>query len=406
MPSIELVSLVGASLLLISVFSSKLASKVGIPSLLFFLLTGWLIGEFGGPELRSPEIAKFIGDFALIFILFTGGLDSHWPNIRPVLWQGLCLSTFGVLITMLLLGSFAWFILGSFSTFSLGVHGITLTQGLLLAAIVSSTDAAAVFSVLRSSHIVLKGKLQPLLELESSSNDPMAVLLTVTLLNYSTGGEAAFLEGGMFLVLQLLIGVGVGYGAGRFMVWLLNWLGLSSAGLYAITSIALVLLTYSGATFMHGNGFLAVYVAGIVAGNREVVHQHYISAFHDSFAWLMQIIMFLTLGMLSVPYRAELSSLASVAVAISLFLMFVARPASVFISLFWAKISFKEKLLVSWVGLRGSVPIVLATFPLAAGIKEAGEIFVLISFIVVMSVLIQGFSLAALARWLGLAEKK
>ena len=406
MPSIELVSLIGASLLLISVFSSKLASKVGIPSLLFFLLTGWLIGEFGGPELRSPEIAKFIGDFALIFILFTGGLDSHWPNIRPVLWQGLCLSTFGVLITMLLLGSFAWFILGSFSTFSLGVHGITLTQGLLLAAIVSSTDAAAVFSVLRSSHIVLKGKLQPLLELESSSNDPMAVLLTVTLLNYSTGGEATFLEGGMFLVLQLLIGVGVGYGAGRFMVWLLNRLGLSSAGLYAIASIALVLLTYSGATFMHGNGFLAVYVAGIVAGNREVIHQHYISAFHDSFAWLMQIIMFLTLGMLSVPYRAELSSLASVAVAISLFLMFVARPVSVFISLFWAKIGFKEKLLVSWVGLRGSVPIVLATFPLAAGIKEAGEIFVLISFIVVMSVLIQGFSLAALARWLGLAEKK
>ncbi|MDX8128634.1 potassium/proton antiporter [Methylomonas sp. LW13] len=406
MPSIELVSLVSASLLLISVFSSKLASKVGIPSLLFFLLTGWLIGEFGGPELHSPEIAKFIGDFALIFILFTGGLDSHWPNIRPVLWQGLCLSTLGVFITMLLLGSFAWFILGSFSTFSLGVHGITLTQGLLLAAIVSSTDAAAVFSVLRSSHIVLKGKLQPLLELESSSNDPMAVLLTVTLLNYATGAESAFLEGGMFLVMQLLIGVAVGYGGGRFMVWLLNHMGLSSAGLYAIASIALVLLTYSGATFMHGNGFLAVYVAGIVAGNREVTHHHYINAFHDSFAWLMQIIMFLTLGMLSVPYRAELSSLASVAVAISLFLMFVARPVSVFISLLWAKISFKEKLLVSWVGLRGSVPIVLATFPLAAGIKEAGEIFVLISFIVVMSVLIQGFSLAALARWLGLAEKK
>ncbi|MGZ0080511.1 potassium/proton antiporter [Methylomonas sp. YC3] len=405
MPSIELVSLVGAGLLLISVFSSKLASKVGIPSLLFFLLTGWLIGELGGPELHSPEIAKFIGDFALIFILFTGGLDSHWPNIRPVLWQGLCLSTLGVFITMLLLGSFTWFILGSFSTFSLGVHGITLTQGLLLAAIVSSTDAAAVFSVLRSSHIVLKGNLQPLLELESSSNDPMAVLLTVTLLNYSTGGESALLEGGMFLVLQLLIGVAVGYGGGRFMVWLLNHMGLSSAGLYAIASIALVLLTYSGATFMHGNGFMAVYVAGIVAGNRDVIHQHYINAFHDSFAWLMQIIMFLTLGMLSVPYRAELSSLASVAVAISLFLMFVARPVSVFISLFWARIGFKEKLLVSWVGLRGSVPIVLATFPLAANINEAGEIFVLISFIVVMSVLIQGFSLAAVARWLGLAEK-
>lgn len=406
MPSIELVCLASAVLLLISVFSSKLATKVGIPSLLFFLLTGWLIGEFGGPELRSPEIAKFVGDFALIFILFTGGLDSHWPNIRPVLWQGLCLSTFGVFITMLLLGSFAWFVLGSFSTFSIGVHGITIAEGLLLAAIVSSTDAAAVFSVLRSSQIALKGKLQPLLELESSSNDPMAVLLTVSILSYVSGGHASWLEGGMFLVLQLAIGICIGYGAGRFMVWLLNHLGLSTPGLYAIASIALVLLTYSSATLLKGNGFLAVYVAGIVAGNREVIHQHYISAFHDSFAWLMQIIMFLTLGMLSVPYRAELSALASVAVVISLFLMFVARPVSVFISLFWAKIGIKEKLLVSWVGLRGSVPIVLATFPLAAGIKEAGEIFVLISFIVVMSVLIQGFSLTAFARWLGLAEKK
>lgn len=406
MPSVELVSLIGACLLLISVFSSKLASKVGIPSLLFFLLTGWLIGEFGGPELRNPEIAKFIGDFALIFILFTGGLDSHWPNIRPVLWQGLCLSTFGVLITMLLLGSFAWFILGSFSTFSLGVHGISLPQGLLLAAIVSSTDAAAVFSVLRSSRITLKGQLQPLLELESSSNDPMAVLLTVSLLNYASGEEASLLQVSSFLAMQLSIGIGTGYCAGRFMVGLVNRLGLSSAGLYAIASIALVLLTYAAATFMHGNGFLAVYVAGIVAGNRTVIHQHYINAFHDSFAWLMQIIMFLTLGMLSVPYRAELSALASVAMAISLFLMFVARPISVFVSLFWAKISFKEKLLVSWVGLRGSVPIVLATFPLAAGVNEAGEIFVLISFIVVMSVLIQGFSLAPVARWLGLAEKR
>lgn len=406
MPSIEFVSLAGAVLLLISIFSSKLANKVGIPSLLFFLLTGWLIGNFGGVMLENTEIAKFIGDFALIFILFAGGYDSHWPNIQPVLWQGLCLSTFGVFITMLLLGSFAWFILGSFSSFSLGIHGITFAEGLLLAAIVSSTDAAAVFSVLRSSRLDLKGKLQPLLELESSSNDPMAVLLTTSLISYIGAGHASWLEGGLFLVMQLTIGVVIGYGAGRGMVWLLNHLGLSSAGLYAIASIALVLLTFSAATFFKGNGFLAVYVAGVVAGNHKVVHQNYIGAFHDSFAWLMQIIMFLTLGMLSVPHSAELSSLASVAVAVSLFLMFVARPLSVFISLSWSKISIKEKLLISWVGLRGSVPIVLATFPLAFGIKEAGEIFVLVSFIVVMSVLIQGFSLAPVARWLGLADKK
>ena len=214
MPSIESVSLAAAILLLISIFSSKLANKVGIPSLLFFLLTGWLIAEFGIFEVKNPDIAKFIRDFALIFILFTGGLDSHWANIRPILWQGLCLSTFGVLITMLLLGSFTWFVLGSFSSFSVGIHGITFSEGLLLAAIVSSTDAAAVFSVLRSSSITLKGQLQPLLELESSSNDPMAVLLTITLLGFAKGsGEASLLLGLLFLVLQLVIGLSIGYAA-------------------------------------------------------------------------------------------------------------------------------------------------------------------------------------------------
>lgn len=403
MPSIELVSLVGAILLLVSIFASKLASKFGIPALLFFLLIGWLMGQFGGVELNNPELAKFIGDFALIFILFTGGIDTHWRQIRPVLWQGLCLSTIGVFITMLLLGAFAWFILGSFSSFSIGVQGLSLSKGLLLAAIVSSTDAAAVFSVLRSSHINLKGNLQPLLELESSSNDPMAVLLTTTILSLLTGENTSFIKSGIFLVLQLAIGVAIGYGAGRLIVWLLNRLTLSAQGLYAVASIALVLLTYSISTFAGGNGFLAVYVAGIVIGNRSLVNQDYVAGFHDGFAWLMQIIMFVTLGMLSVPYRAELSTLAAVAVAISLFLMFVARPISIFASLAWTKIPIREKLLISWIGLRGSVPIVLATFPLAVGIDQAGEIFVIVSFIVVMSVLIQGFSLPSVARKLNLA---
>jgi len=407
MPSIEFISLIGAVLLLISIFSSKLANKVGIPSLLFFLLTGWLIAEFGIFQVNNPNIAKLIGDFALIFILFTGGLDSHWANIRPILWEGLCLSTFGVLITMLLLGCFTWFVLGTFSSFSIGIHGINFAEGLLLAAIVSSTDAAAVFSVFRSSSITLKGQLQSLLELESSSNDPMAVLLTITLISFVNGSaDASLVQGLVYLVLQLMIGLGIGNGAGRFMVLLLNHLNLSSAGLYAIASFALVLLTFSCTSLLNGNGFLAVYVAGLVAGNRKVVHQHYIGAFHDSFAWLMQIVMFLTLGMLSVPYKAELPSLAGVALVISFFLMFVARPVSVFMCLFWTKIEFKQKLLVSWVGLRGSVPIVLATFPLAAGLKEAGEIFMLVSFIVVTSVLLQGFSLPYVAHWLGLVDKK
>lgn len=406
MPPTELICLAGAVLLLVSIFASKLANRVGIPALLFFLMTGWLVGQFGGVELNNPGLAKFIGDLALIFILFTGGLDTHWSQVRPVIWQALTLSTVGVFITMLLLGTFAWFMLGSFSTFLIGVHGISFPQGLLLGAIVSSTDAAAVFSVLRSSHIGLKGNLQPLLELESSSNDPMAVLLTTIIIGLLGGENTSLINSGISLVLQLVIGVAIGYGMGRFIAWLLNRLKLTAQGLYAVATIALILLTYSVSTFFGGNGFLAVYVAGILMGNRSLIHQDYITGFHDGFAWLMQIIMFLTLGMLSVPYRAELSSLASVAVVISLFLMIVARPISIFISLAWTKMPFREKLFVSWVGLRGSVPIVLATFPLAAGIAQSGEIFVVVSFIVVMSVLIQGFSLAPVARRLGLAASE
>lgn len=403
MPPLEVVGLIVAGLLLASILASKISNKVGIPALLFFLIIGWLVGTYGGISLENPAIAKFIGDAALIFILFAGGLDTEWTAIQPVLGKGLSLSTIGVFITMLILGTFAWFILGSFSSFAIGVYGISFPQGLLLGAIVSSTDAAAVFSVLRSSHLGLKGNLQPLLELESGSNDPMAVLLTTTLINFLVGTDTSFVTVGISLVMQLVVGVAVGYGAGLFLVWAINRLNLSAQGLYLVATIALVLLTYSVTTFLGGNGFLAVYIAGVVKGNRPFVYQDTIVAFHDGIAWLMQIIMFLTLGMLSVPYQAELFSIASVALAIALFLMFVARPISVFVSLAWTKMPWREKLFVAWVGLRGSVPIVLATFPLAVGMTQAGEIFTVVSFIVVTSVLIQGFSLATVARWLNLA---
>jgi cell volume regulation protein A len=221
-------------------------------------MTGWLVGQFGGVELNNPGLAKFIGDLALIFILFTGGLDTHWSQVRPIIWQALTLSTVGVFITMLLLGTFAWFMLGSFSTFWIGVNGISFPQGLLLGAIVSSTDAAAVFSVLRSSHIGLKGNLQPLLELESSSNDPMAVLLTTIIIGLLGGENTSLINSGISLVLQLVIGVAIGYGMGRLITWLLNRLKLTAQGLYAVATIALILLTYSVSTFFGGNGFLAV----------------------------------------------------------------------------------------------------------------------------------------------------
>ncbi|HAZ46817.1 MAG TPA: potassium/proton antiporter [Cyanobacteria bacterium UBA11369] len=403
MPRLEVVGLIVAGLLLASILASKISNQIGIPALLFFLIIGWVVGTVGGISLENPAIAKFIGDAALIFILFAGGLDTEWTAIKPVLGKGLSLSTIGVFITMLILGTFAWFILGSFSSFMIGVHGISFSQGLLLGAIVSSTDAAAVFSVLRSSHLGLKGNLKPLLELESGSNDPMAVLLTTTLINFLVGTDTSLVTVGISLVMQLVVGAAVGYGAGLFLVWAINRLNLSAQGLYPVATIALVLLTYSVTTLLGGNGFLAVYIAGVVKGNRPFVYQDTIVAFHDGIAWLMQIIMFLTLGMLSVPYQAELFSIASVAFAIALFLIFVARPISVFVSLAWTKMPFREKLFVAWVGLRGAVPIVLATFPLAVGMTQAGEIFTVVSFVVVTSVLIQGFSLATVARWLNLA---
>jgi cell volume regulation protein A len=244
--------------------------------------------------------------------------------------------------------------------------------------------------------------LQLLLELESSSNDPMAVLLTTTILSQLAGENISLFDSGIRLIAQLLIGTLLGYGLGRCAVYLLNHLGLNAQGLYAVGSIALVLFIYSFSSSLNGNGYLAVYVTGLVLGNCPLIHREYINNFHEGFTWLMQIIMFITLGMLSVPFQATLGDLALVAVMIGLFLMLVARPVSVFVSLLGSGIPWREQLLISWVGLRGAVPIVLATFPLALGMEQAGEMFVVVSILVVMSLLGQGFTLAPTARWLGL----
>ena len=404
--AIEEIFIVTAILLLLSIISSKVSIKLGIPALLLFLTVGMLAGSegIGGIEFDDPLLAKSIGDLALTLILFAGGLDTQWRQIRPVLWKGLTLSTVGVVLTMLLLGSFAWFVLGSFSSFDIGAEGITWLEGLLLGAIISSTDAAAVFSTLRSSNLALKGDLQPLLELESGSNDPMAVLLTTSLVNILTTSDASIINLGISLMQQLVVGSALGYGFGLGSVWVVNRLRLGTQGLYPVATLALALLTFGVTATFGGNGFLAVYITGLVLGNRHLVNREIILSFHDGLAWLMQITMFLLLGLLVFPTR--LLPIAGVAVAMSLFLMFIARPLSVFLCLAFTRVSFGEKLFISWVGLRGSVPIILATFPLMAGITQADRIFNVVFFLVLTSVLIQGFSLAPLARWLRLAESE
>lgn len=404
--SFEYILIVAGLLLLISVFPSKVANKFGVPALLLFLFIGMLAGSegIGGLSFENYNLAKTIGDLALIFILFTGGLETEWKSIRPVLVQGLIMSTFGVALTMLFLGTFAWFMLGSFSSVMLGSDGINWVDGLLLGAIISSTDAAAVFSILKSSNLKLKGNLQPLLELESGSNDPMAVLLTTTLVNIVKTGDVSFLNLGITLIAQLAIGIIGGYGFGRLMTWIINNIKVNAQGLYPVISLGQVLLTYSVITLLQGNGFLGVYIAGVVLGNSNFTYKSTILDFHDAISWLMQIGMFLLLGLLVFP--SQLITVAPIAIIIALFLMFIARPLSVIIGLAISPYNNSEKLFISWVGLRGAVPIILAISPIAVGIPDAKTLFNVVFFIVLISVSIQGFSLGPTARWLKLENKE
>ncbi|WP_375339031.1 potassium/proton antiporter [Baaleninema simplex] len=387
-----------------SVYASKLSSKIGIPALLLFLFTGMIAGSegIGGIYFDNHQAAKVIGDIALIFILFSGGLDTQWKRVRPILLQGTILATVGVALTMLTLGTFAWFILRSFSNFQVGFEGISWLEGLLLGAIVSSTDAAAVFSMLKSSNIKLKGNLQPLLELESGSNDPMAVLLTTTLVKLLSASTVSIADLLLNLLLQIIVGILVGYGMGIIISLDSNRLQVDLKGLYSVATIAKVLLTYGIATLCLGNGFLAVYVAGVVAGSRNFSEKERIVDFHDGLSWLMQITMFSILGLLVFP--SQLLSVAGVATVIAVFLIVIARPLSVSISLALFSYDFREKGFISWVGLRGSVPIILSIIPISVGLEDATTIFNLVFFIVLISVAIQGFTLVPMAQWLGVVK--
>lgn len=391
--AIELVLLGAAGLLLLSVIVSGAWSRLGIPSLLLFLVIGMLAGSEGPGQIDfdDPLPAQSLGVIALVFILFSGGLDTDWKQVRPVLAEGLTLSTVGVLVTALMVGGFAHLVLG-----------FTPVEGILLGAIVASTDAAAVFSIFRSLGINLQQRLTRLLEFESGSNDPMAVFLTLAAIQVATAPETDLLGLVPYFVQQMVVGGAAGFAFGRISSWLINRIQLEHDGLYPVMTLGMVLLAYSATTAAGGNGFLAVYVAGLVVGNTRTVHHDSVLRFHDGIAWLMQIAMFLTLGLLVFP--SQLVGVADQGLAVSAFLIFAARPLGVFLSLLPQRASLRECLLVSWVGLRGAVPIILATFPLLAGVAGAGNIFNLVFFIVLTSALVQGTSLKLVVRWLGLEE--
>jgi cell volume regulation protein A len=388
--SFEVILIIAAGLLLVSVLVSKISDSSGIPALLLFLGIGMLAGSDGpgGIYFDDPSLTQFIGIVALNLILFAGGLDTQWKDVRPVLKYGVVLSTFGVFITALVVGITAQYLLG-----------FTLLQGLLLGAIVSSTDAAAVFSILRSKSLGLKGKLRPLLELESGSNDPMAVFLTIGIIQLLTQPETQVTDLIGTFFLQIIVGVLCGFLFGKLLVFLANRIQLGFDGLYPVLTLSIVFLTYSITNSLYGNGFLAVYLAGIVAGHQDFVHRRSVIRFHDGAAWLMQITMFLTLGLLVFP--TEIPPIITTGLLVAISLIFLARPISIFLALLPTSFTFKEKAFLSWVGLRGAVPIILATYPLLAGLQQAEPIFNIVFFVVLTSALLQGATIPYVAKWLG-----
>lgn len=381
--------LASSLLLLLSILAWKVSNRLGIPALLLFLGIGMLAGSDGPGRIYfdNAQIAQDVGVVALAFILFAGGLETEWKVIRPALGGALSLSTIGVLLTTVIVAVVAFFVL----------H-LSFAEGLLLGAIISATDAAAVFSVLGARNLQLKGKLLPLLELESGTNDPMAAFLTVGLTTLLTDPQKSLWDIPLLFVQQMGMGVIVGLSIGWAAIWLISRLHLDVEGLYRVFTIALVLFAYGIAALLGGSGFLAVYLVGFLLGNSSVQRVDRLSHFHDSLAWLMQIVMFLILGLLVFPSR--LPAVVGSGLLITGIAVFLARPLSVLIALLPVKMSLLEKLFVGWVGLRGAVPIVLATFPLLAGLSKASFLFDLVFFVVLASVLLQGTTVPFVARWL------
>ena len=390
MPFEEIIIAV-AVLLILGVLASAVSSRLGIPALLLFLCIGMLAGSegLGGIAFDNAALAQSTGVLALALILFAGGLDTDRRALAKVLWMGISLATVGVLVTAVVVAGFTVWLLD-----------LTWTEGLLMGAIVSSTDAAAVFSVLRSQKIMLRPRIQALLELESGSNDPMAVFLTTAFITRVQNPDEPVFHLVWTFVLQMTVGALFGYLFGKLSLWALKKLPLHTEGLNSVFTLACVLLTYGVTAALDGSGFLAVYLAGLIIGNQQMPHSRGIIIFHESIAWLMQIVMFLVLGLQVFPSR--MLAVSGVSILIAAVLIFIARPASVFLSTMFAKLTTRQKIFLSWGGLRGAVPIVLATFPMLAGVSRAELYFNIVFFVVLLSVLLQGTTLRWAATRLGL----
>jgi cell volume regulation protein A len=384
----SVILMVTGLLVFASIVASRVSNYLGVPALVVFLVIGMLAGSDGpgGIDFDNAAAANLLGTVALAFILFSGGIDTNWRLMRPVLFRGALLSTVGVVLTAGLVGVFAWSVLR-----------LPLSTALLIGAIISSTDAAAVFTVLRGRGVGLKSRIKTLLELESGSNDPMAIFLTLGLTQVLMEPEFDWVNLFPMFALNMSAGIGVGFVVGKLAGSLFNRIRLDQEGLYPVLSLSLVLLTFGAAEILRGNGFLAVYLCGVLLNGTDFTYKRTVVRFHDGIAWLMQITMFVALGLL--VYPSQFPSVALGGLLIAAFLMFIARPLAVWAALLFSGYTPGEKAFVAWTGLRGAVPIVLATFPLMAGYENSALVFNVVCFIVLSSVLLQAPLLMPIARW-------
>lgn len=398
---VEVILFVLSILFFLSILAGKASSRFGIPALLMFLAVGMLSGSDGlGLHFENVGVAQAVGTIALCIILFSGGMDTHIQEVRPVALQGIILATAGVFIVAIFTGVLIWLVLGV----TMQSAGIGILTSMLMASTMASTDSASVFSILRSRGVKLKGNLRPLLELESGSNDPMAYVLVVTFMEIIKMGTSPnyWAAAGMVLV-QLLIGTAMGFLLGKLAVFVINRIRIGYDSLYPILVFTYCIFIFSITYFIGGNAFLAVYIGGLVLGNSKFVHKRSALNFFDGLAWMAQLLLFLTLGLLVNPH--ELIPVLIPGLIISFIMIFLTRPLTVLFCLLpFRKMPFNEKSLVSWVGLRGAVPIIFAIIPLAEGLPHAKLIFNIVFIGTLASLLIQGTSIPMIANWLHLAK--
>lgn len=382
-----------AVLLVLSVFASKAAVRLGVPTLLLFLALGIVAGSegIGGLWFDYPRIAQGVGVVALVYILYAAGFDTRAIDLRQQMWPALSLATIGVFVSCLLMAGFSHY-----------VFGLKWASGVLLGAVVSSTDAAAVFSALRAKNTSLKPGLRHLIEAESGSNDPMAVFLTFAAITALLVPQTSMANHVGHFFLEMGLGAALGYLGGKSSAYIINHIRLEWDGLYPVLSIALVLLLFAICSRVGGNGFLGVYVAGLVVGNTTLIHRRTLLMFHDGIAWLLQIAMFLILGLQVFP--SQLLTVAKVGLLLSVFLIVVARPLSVFAALIPFRFNIRDQMFISCAGLRGAAPIILATIAVTSNVPHSQTLFNTVFFVAVLSVAAQGTSIDRVAKWLGVLD--